>query len=132
MRKFIVYTRAVPGCCKTAEVPTIVEVEGEIVTGIEDPSSLWLPQGEFKFRISKPDFLLEMQEIKQVDGTKKKTLVPSVYYNHSIYKDLAQARAAAEKMVHQGLEFEIRKGRATSFTEDELKNLYSQIQEVLL
>ena len=39
MKKFVVHTRPFPGCCKGAgDLPTIVEVEGEVVSSLEDPS----------------------------------------------------------------------------------------------
>ena len=47
MRKFIVHTRALPGCCKTGDAPIILEVDGEVVRGVEDPSVMWLTEGEY-------------------------------------------------------------------------------------
>jgi DNA/RNA endonuclease G (NUC1) len=132
MRKFIVHTRAIPGCCKTGEVPAIVEVEGELVTAVEDSSIMWLPKGEFKFKVTSPQFLLEMQETKLSDGTKKKVAIPSVYYSHAVYETITQAKSVAEGMIRNSLEFEIRKGRLTSFSEEELKAKCAEIQEVML
>lgn len=133
MKKYIVFTRALPGCCnKTSDAPSVVEVEGEIVSALEDPSVMFLPEGEFKFRISKPSFLHEMQEVKQADGTKKKTSVFPVYYSHAIYWTAIQARSVAEKMIREGLDFEVRKGRMTSYTDEELRVKCNEIQELLL
>src|SRR5574337_139712 len=97
MRVYIVHTRPLPGCCKTGDVPTIMEVEGEIVTPAEDPSVMWLPEGECRFRITKPD-----------------------------------SKLAAERMVQSGLDFEVRKGRLASYTEEELQVKYAEIQTIML
>jgi hypothetical protein len=109
-------------------VPTILEVEGEILTGLEDPSVTWMPAGEFYFRIFKPEFLYESKETKIEDGSKKKIMVPIVYHSHAIYHELAEAQAAAEKMIKSGLDFEVRKGRLASYTEEELKAKCAEVQ----
>lgn len=132
MRKFIVYTRALPGCKTDSEAPTVVEVEGELVTAMEDPSIMWLPVGEFKFRITKPEFLNETHEVKQADGSRKKVQVPSVYYSHSCYATSVAARVVAVRMIQESLDFEVRKGRLTSYSNEELKAKYAEIQEVML
>lgn len=133
MRKFIVYTRSLPaGCCKVStDAPTVVEVEGEMVTRSEDPSVGWLPEGEFKFRITKPDFLHEPVEIKLPDGSREKTMVPPVYHSHAVYYNVNQAHVAAEHMVRHSFAFTQRKGGA-EFTEEEVRAKFSEIQEVLL
>lgn len=133
MKKYIVYTRAIPGCCtKNSDAPAIVEVEGEIVSVLEDPSVMFLPKGEFKFKISRPSFLHEMQEIKQADGSRKKINVSPVYYSHATYSTAIQARSVAERMVQEGLDFEVRKGHLASYTDEELKVKCNDIQEILL
>ena len=63
MKKFIVYTRAIPGIRKGNDPPSVIEVEGELIKPTEDPSVMWLPPGEFKFRILKPEYLYEPKEI---------------------------------------------------------------------
>jgi len=132
MRKFVVHTRALPGCCKTGDAPTVVEVEGEMITPMEDPSVMWLPKGEFYFRITAPQSLYEPKEVKQEDGTKKKEMVPPVYHSHAIYSNVHQATAIAERMIRSGMEFEIRKGRATCFDEEEFRKKCSDIQTLIL
>ncbi len=132
MRKFVVHTRPLPGCCKTGDAPTIVEVEGEIISSMEDPSVMWLPAGEFKYRIMLPESLYEPQEGKQADGSKKKVMVPTVYHSHAIYHDLAGAQAAAKKMIKSGLDFEVRKGRLTAYTDEELEAKCAEIQTIML
>lgn|SRR5574337_752423 len=132
MRVYIVHTRPLPGCCKTGDVPTIMEVEGEIVTPAEDPSVMWLPEGECRFRITKPESLFETQETKLPDGSKKKVMVPPVYHSHAIYWGKPDAKLAAERMVQSGLDFEVRKGRLASYTEEELQVKYAEIQTIML
>lgn len=135
MRAFIVHTRQVPGCaaCRPGDTPmTIVEVEGEYVSSLEDPSVMWLPKGEFKFRISKPEFLHEAQERKKADGSREKVLVPSVYHSHSIYSSLEEAREATKKLVVGEFEFALRKKRIESYTAVDVEGKLSEIQELKL
>lgn len=131
MRKFIVYTRAIPGCCQTSDVPTVVEVEGELITGTEDVSIMWLPEGEFKFRITQPEFLYEPKEVKKLDGSKGTMMVPPVYYSHACHWTVHGAHAAADRVVRQGFEFAQRK-HGTPFTEEEVAAKQKEIQEILL
>jgi len=125
VRRFIVYNRAVPGCCKGAKgnSPSIVEVECEVFTPI------LAKEGEFAARILKPEFLWEPTRILQ-DGVLKDATLPPVYVSHSVYETLALAREAAERQVRSGFDFEVRKGRITSYTDEELKAKYDLIQEV--
>lgn len=133
MRRFIVYTRALPaGCCKVAtDAPSVVEVKGEMITPTEDPSVLWLPEGEFKFRITQPEFLYEPQEVKRPDGSREKVMAPPVYHSHAIYWNVVQAHVAAERMVREGFAFTQRK-TDKEFTEEEVRAKYAEIQEILL
>jgi hypothetical protein len=132
MKTFIVHTRALPGCCKTGDAPSVVEIEGEVILAVEDPSIMWLPEGEFKFRVMAPEALYEPQEVKQADGSKKKVMVPTVYHSHAIYQSAAEAQLAAEKMVQMSLDFDVRKGRISSYTEEELKSKLAEIQTIML
>lgn len=131
MRKYIIYTRSIPGVKTTGDL-TIVEVEGHIITPLEDPTVMFLPQGEFKFSISCPEFLCEIKEVKLPDGTKKKNVIPSVYYSHSVYHTLEHVRAATETLLQESLEFEVRKGRLPSFTEEDVKAKCVEVMELML
>ena len=122
MRMFIVHTRALAGCCKTGDAPLIVEVEGEIVTGLQDPSVMWLPKGEFLFKIVRPESLHETHD--------KVTTLP-VYYSHSIFDSLDSARQKAELMITSGFEFELRKHQV-SYTPEQVAEKIAGIQEVML
>ncbi len=135
MKAYVVHTRPVPGCaaCRPESTPiTIVEVEGEYVSPVEDPSVMSLPKGEFKFRILKPEFLYEPHEVKKLDGSKEKTMVPTVYYSHSIYLSLEEAREATKKLVVGELEFALRKKKIDSYTAVEVEAKLSDVQEVML
>jgi len=99
MRKFIVHTRPIPGRPKT-EAPTIVEVEGEVVSAMQDPSVMWLPNHEYKFRILTPEFLHE---------TRGKETIPAVYCSHSVHHTVEEARKSAEAMVQWQFDLEWRK-----------------------
>lgn len=119
MIKFVVHTRALPGI-KFTGAPIVLEVEGELVQSLDDPSIMWLPEGEFMFRIMAPEALYESREIHQLSGPPKKEMVPPVYHSHACYWTVHGAMAAAERMVRAGLEFDIRKLRKDEFTEEEL------------
>lgn len=125
MRKFIVHTRPLPGCCKVGDAPTVIEVEGEMISATEDPSVKWLPEGEFRFRITKPDFLFEPKQA----GSKE--MVPPVYHSHAIYWNVYQARAVAERLVRQGFEFSKRKS-GKEYSKEEVRAKYSEITEIIL
>lgn len=128
MRKFIVHTRALPGCCKTSESPLIVEVEGEVISAVEDPSVMWLPKGEYKFRILKPESLYEP---KEVSGSKEKTMVPPIYCSHSLLPTAHEARARAYAMISHSFDFEQRKHKV-AYTFEQLTQRCAEIQEILL
>jgi hypothetical protein len=135
MKAFIIHTRQFPGCraCRPDDTPlTIVEVEGEYVTPMEDPSIMQLPKGEFKFRITKPVFLHEAHESKKADGSKEKILVPSVYCSHAIYLSIEEAREATKKLVVGEFEFAVRKKRIESYSEADVEGRLSEIQELKL
>ena len=130
MRAFVIYTRSVPG--SKTKGTTILEVEGEKVSTLEDPSVSWLPAGEFKFKITAPHFLYEKTELEDPADPKKKLTIPPIYFSHSIFLSSAEARVSAEKMMKEELEFEVRKGRIASYAEEDLKEKYALIQEIVL
>ena len=130
MRKFIVHTRAIPGC-PNGDVPAVVEVEVELITGIEDASVMWLPGGEFKFRITQPEFLYEPREVKKADGSKGTVMVPPVYHSHACHWTVHGAQVEAQHMIRRGFEFAQRK-YGTPFTEEEVAAKQKEIQEILL
>jgi hypothetical protein len=123
MKKFIVHPRALAGHPKTGEVPSVLEVEGEVISALEDPSVMWLPSGEFKFRIFKPEALYETQK----NGTK----TPPIYFSHSVYDTLEQARLVAECWIYEQAEFEFRKYGA-KIDYDDAASKCKKIQEITL
>lgn len=131
MKKFVVHTRPLPGCCQTSDAPSIVEVEGEVITAQEDPAVMWLPNHEYKFRILKPESLYEPKEVKKEDGSKAKEMVAPVYYNHSVYDTLAIARVKAEELIKAQFEFNLRK-HGVPINQIELLEKCKEIQEILL
>jgi len=132
MRAYVVHTRPLPGSCKKTDTPTILEVEGEKLTAMEDPSVMWLKEGEFWFRIMKPESLYEPKESKMEDGSRKKVMVPTVYFSAGIYSTVELAQAAAQQMIKGGLDFEVRKGRLASYSEEDLQAKYAEIQTIML
>lgn len=118
MRKFIVHTRAIPGRPKEESPFYLLEVEVEIITALEDPSILFLPVGEFRFKIMEPKFLNDFSG-------------PSIYYSHSIYADSVIARDVAKRMVVEELEFSKRKYKI-DYSQEDVENKISKIEEVLL
>lgn len=123
MRKFVVYSRKGP--------TSILEVEVELITALEDPSIMWaLQPGEFRARILKP-ILFHQKIEKEVEGKKEVTLVPDVWYSHSFYETLEDAHAAAAKLARSSFEFELRKyGKA--YTEEDIQAEVSTIKIVML
>ena len=102
----------------------IVEVEYEKISAMEDPSVMWLPSSEFRAKIMKPSLLLD----KQKDGT----LLAPVYYSHAFFDSAEQAKVAAEKGLHEGLERKCRKAHCEPPTIEEIENEISKIKIVML
>jgi|SRR5579885_2068743 len=134
MKAFVIHTRQVPGCaCKAEQSPLFfVEVEGEKVSPMEDPSVLHLPQGEFRFRITKPTFFHETVEVKKADGSREKMTVPTVYHSHAVFMTEEEAMAAARKLVLHEFEFALRKKKIASYTEEEVQARLAEMQRVRL
>lgn len=125
MKKFIVHCRAIPGKDKNDTGPFVVEVEGEHIQALEDPSILWRCQpGEFDFRIMKPTWLYDLDK-------DKKTTIPPVYCSHAIYESKYQALVKAHRIVK--LTFERNKEKHNiDYSEEDLKKKMDSIQEIFL
>jgi hypothetical protein len=130
VRKWIVHTRPMPGC-KRGGPPTIVEVECELLTSQEDPSIKFLKNGEFKGRVLKPEFLHEETRVLK-DGVLKDVVLPSIYMSHALYDSEQEAVVHAQLMVRHELEFEVRKKKRDSFTEQDVQDQANLIQIVRL
>lgn len=133
VRKFIVHNRVIPGGCAGSSctkpgvkgLPSIVEVECEVFT------PLLSPPGEFAARILKPEWLWEPTRTLQ-NGVLVDVDMPPVYCSHAIYETVEAARDVAHRQIRSSLEFEVRKGRIPSFTEEEFKTRCDLVQEVHL
>lgn len=123
-RKFVVYNRPMPGCRKTG-APSIVEVECEIFI------PFLAKNGEYAARVLKPEWLWEPTRVLK-DGALVDETLPQTYCSHALYDTLELARAAAKQQVKGGLDFEVRKGKIPSYTEEDLKTRCELIQEVLM
>src|ERR1700676_515895 len=108
MRKFIVNTHPLPGCRKTEDIPVIMEVECEEVSPLEDVSVLFLPKGEVRYRIIKPNYFDEVKEFFSKEGIIKKVM-PAVWHSHSFYESREQALSFAKEVVRAQFEFLERK-----------------------
>jgi len=112
-KRFIVHFRN-----KEEGIPIIMEVEGYELTSIDDPSIMWIAkEDEFRFRIIKPTSLYEPKD------SKDKTLVPPVYYSHSVMVSLSAAKAKAYQVI---------KGTFKEFSHERVMEKLRQVSEVYL
>lgn len=114
---YIVHCKGIPGDMKRT-IPSVLEVDIEKVSALEDFGIILLPDGEFKAKIISPTFLS--------DGKSA-----AIYYSWELFSYKAQAILQAKQMVRSNFEFEYRKYKKP-FTEDEVKNRIAEIKEVLL
>jgi len=105
------------------KVTSIMEVEIEMISGMEDPSVMWLPKGEYKARVLAPGSLYDRDE----DGFR----TPPLWYSHAFYSTMQEARTYAERQVRQGFERGLQK-QGIQYTEEEVQQKLSEIQEVKL
>lgn len=101
MNKFIVHTS------RNGSV-SIMEVEVELVSAIQDPSVMWLPKDEYRAKILHPESLHDP------------VLGPPIWYSHAFYASVAGALSAAEQLIQQQFEFVKRKS-GVDFTADDVK-----------
>jgi hypothetical protein len=102
---------------------SIMEVEIELVTAVEDPSVKWLPEGEYKARVTTPMSLYDKQE----DGS----LTPPVWYSHAFSWTIHQAWARAERMLREEFQRGLVKYNRP-FSEEDVQSKLAEIQEILL
>ena len=115
MKKFIVHSQ---------RGFSIMEVEGSVLTALEDPSVMWAPKGEYRLRITAPESLQE----KYDDGS----LRSPIYCSFALYETIDEAKEIAERYIRGGFAFEVRKGRLTSYTEEEVQAEIAKIKIVML
>lgn len=124
MIQFIVYPRPISSGKHKTTAPSIMQVHIELVQGVDDPSVMWMTNGEYKAYILSPYFLYELRE-----GSTEK--VAPIYYSFNFYETASQARLIAEKIVRSEFEFNLRKYE-TEFTEEDIQAKFKEIQEILL
>ncbi len=116
-RAWIVYNRPLPGG-KRGDPASVIEIEGEIITAMEDPSIHFLKPGEFKLRVLRPEFLYEETRVLK-EGYLVDAILPPIYYNHSFYASEAEAAHEAEGGIRNEFERNFRK-KEVSFTEEDV------------
>jgi len=122
MRKFIIQSKK----GKTS----IIEVEVEIISSLEDPSVLWLKAGEWRARILQPTSFHQRIE-KVVDGKKEVVMQPDVWCWHSFSDSIEEAQRKAEDLIVQSFEFDLRK-YGKSFTDEDVATAKLTIEIVSL
>lgn len=108
IRKFVVQTRG---------VLSILEVEGQEIRDILPPHSI-------SFKIFSPQSLWE----KKPSGE----MVPTTWRDHAIYASVDDALESCDRMIRHGFEFQVRKGRITSYTEEEIQAKLAEIKTIML
>jgi hypothetical protein len=116
MRKFIIHT-------ERGGKTSIMEVEAELITAMEDPSVKWLPADEYRARITAPKFLYE----KQDDGS----LVTPIWHSWALAWTQDQAVAWATKMVRNDMQRALEK-HDVAYTERDIENKIRQIEVIFL
>lgn len=95
----------------------ILEVEGQEVRDV-------LPPHQISFKIFSPQSLWE----KKPSGE----LVPVIYAPHAIYDSVEEARASCERMIRSGFQFQVRKQKLESFTEEDVQAKLAEVKTVML
>jgi hypothetical protein len=98
---------------------TIYAVECEKITPMQDPSILWLPQGEYMARVLAPAVFHEPV------GTGPEVVQP-IYHSHAFYSTAAEAMAQVEVWVRAPVK------RGTPKTEEEIQATLAAVKVVLL
>lgn len=122
MRKFIIQSKK----GKTS----VMEVECELISALEDPSVMWLRADEWKAKILLPTSL-HMKVEKNIDGKKEIILEPDVWCWHAFYSSLEEAQRQAADLICQEYDFNHRKYGKLYIAQD-IKNSINDIEVVLL
>lgn len=123
MRKFYIHNKR--------GATSIMEVEVQVVTPLEDCSVLWLKPGEYKARITEPQSLLLKVE-KIVDGKKEVSFVPDVFCWHAFYETVEEAREVVAKNTRFEMQtFAENKHRAIA-TDEEVAAAIAAVQVEML
>lgn len=122
MRKFVIHSKK--------DKSVIFEVEVEIISAMEDLSVTWLPAGEYKARIIKPDLFHSRVE-KTIGDKKEFVLEPAVWYQFAFYDSLELAQIKCAELIRKDFEFNQRKHQ-TSFSEEDVLNAIATIEVISL
>ncbi len=102
---------------------SVIQVEIERITAMEDPSVMFLPNGEFRARILNPTSLWEKND--------RGVLVAPVWHNFALYSYQRQACLAAVDQIRNSFEFARRK-YGTAYTPEEVQAKIDTIKYVNL
>jgi hypothetical protein len=116
MKKFVIFSQK--------GRHAVVEVECEVVSSMEDPSVMWLPTGEYRVKIFKPDMLLE----KKPDGS----LAPSIYMSWALFPSEEVALAQAKIDIERGMLRQASKAHESPPTEEQIAEAKSKVESILL
>lgn len=123
MRKFVIHS--------LKGATSIMEVEIKLVTGLEDPSVTWLPNGEYKAHVLKPVSLMDKKVVVLEDKKTETQLVPPVYYSHAFYETAEEAMEVARGWTQLGFERGLSK-HGEAFTPEDVEEKIKSIQVVRL
>lgn len=97
--------------------PSILEVEIEMLTALEDISVSFLPAGEYKARVLNPKSFYEKEGAK---------LVPPIYHSHAFLDSIEDAKIQAKRGILCFLERNFIKNKI-DFSKEEVDNFYSTL-----
>lgn len=123
MRKFVINVRK--------GTTTIMEVECEVVTPLQDSSIMFLKPGEWKGSITAPQSLMVRVE-KIVDGKKESNFIPDVYCWHAFYDTVEAAQTEVAKMTRHEMQVFAANKRRPVATEEEVQAAIAEVKVVML
>lgn len=103
---------------------SIVEVECELITGMQDPSIMWLPFGEYCARILSPKMLLEKNNMGEEVGP--------IYYGHAFYNSEQDCRVKIDHDVRDFFKRSLIKDKTKTYTEEDIQAKLLTIQTIKL
>lgn len=110
---------------------SIMEVEIQLVTPLEDCSVLWLQPGEYKARITEPQSLLLKVE-KVVEGKKEVSFVPDVFCWHAFYETVEDAREVVAKNIRFEMQTFAESKHREVATDEEVGSAIAAVQVEML
>lgn len=108
-----------------------MEVEIRLVTGLEDATATWLPNGEYRAHVLQPQSLMDKKVIMSEDKKAETKLVPPIYHSHAFYETAEEAMALAKSWVQLEFERNFTK-RGEAFAPEDVEEKIKAIQIVRL